>query len=73
MTLESMMEVIKKAKIYDETIELSDSDYELLHKKLVFDTEAKSLMAFLQKKRHAKISFWDDIFKQYFEPENIFQ
>ena len=72
MTLETMMEVITKAKIYEGTIELTEDDCQKLHQKLVFDNEANSLLTYLREKRKVKVDFWTDIFKEYFEEEKEF-
>ena len=69
MTMETMFEVIQKAKVYEENIELSDEDYNLIHQK-VAENGASSLIELIRKKRKIKVDFWEDVFKQYFQPED---
>ena len=68
MTMETMFEVIRKAKVYENMIELSDEDYRTIHQK-ASENRANSIFDFLVKKRKVKVDFWDDIFKQYFVSE----
>ena len=64
-----MFEVIKKAKLYENNIELSDEVYNCTHQKIA-ENEANSLIDLIRKKRKVKVDFWEDVFKQYFQPED---
>lgn len=64
MTIETMMEVIQKARIYEDIIELTDEDYKKIHQR-VAENGAKSVLELLRKKRKVKVDFWKDVFEQY--------
>lgn len=68
MTMETMFMVIRKAKIYENAITLTDEDCREIHQKISED-RSKSIFDSLVKKRKIKVDFWEDIFKQYFAPE----
>lgn len=65
MTLEIMMEIIKKGKIYDENITLSSADWNVLNEK--GNKSADAVLGYIKKKRKINIDIWEDIFKQYFD------
>lgn len=65
MTLEIMMEIIKKGKIYDENITLSSADWNALNEK--GNKSADAVLGYIKKKRKINIDIWEDIFKQYFD------
>lgn len=68
MTMETMMEVILKANIYEDEIELNQSDMVKLHQKIAAGA-ANPLLELIRSRRKVKIDIWKDIFKQYFEDE----
>lgn len=68
MTMEAMLEIILEAKIYENTIELTDEDCMAIHQKSA-DNSANSIMDLLRKKRKIKIDFWEDVFKKHFVSE----
>ena len=68
MTMETMMEVVQKANIYENEIVLNQSDMTKLHQKISMGA-ANSLLELMRSRRKVKINIWEDIFKQYFEDE----
>ena len=68
MTMETMMEVILKANIYEDEIVLNQSDMAKLHQKIAIGA-ANPLLELIRSRRKVKIDIWKDIFKQYFEDE----
>lgn len=66
MTLETMMKIIKKGKIYESQIDISGEEFEMIFEKLKSE-KARSLHQFFQEKRKVKKDYWNDIFKEYFE------
>ena len=68
MTMETMMEVVQKANIYENEIVLNQSDMTKLHQKISTGA-ANSLLELMRNRRKVKINIWKDIFKQYFEDE----
>ena len=69
MTIETMVEIILEAKIYEEEISLSSLNSKTLHQK-ISENAANSLLDMIKGERKVKINIWEDIFKQYFEVEN---
>lgn len=67
MTLETMMEIIKKGKIYDENVTISSADWTTLNKKK--KQSADAVLGFIQDKRKVNVDIWKDIFEQYFDFE----
>lgn len=67
MTLETMMEIIKKGKIYDENIAISSADWNILNEKK--NKSANAVLGYIQKKRKVNVDIWKDIFEQYFDFE----
>lgn len=67
MTLETMMEIIKKGKIYDENIEISSTDWNVLNEKK--NKSADAVLGYIQKKRRVNVDIWKDLFEQYFDFE----
>lgn len=67
MTLETMMEIIKKGKIYDENVTISSADWKALNEKK--NNSANAVLGHIQKKRKVNVDIWKDIFKQYFDFE----
>lgn len=67
MTLETMMEIIKKGKIYDENIAISSVDWNILNEKK--NKSAAAVLGYIQKKRKVNVDIWKDIFEQYFDFE----
>lgn len=68
MTMETMMEVILKANIYEEDIVLKQSDMITLHQKIT-EGAANSILELMRDRRKVKIDIWKDIFEQYFQDE----
>ena len=68
MTLETMIEIIKKGKIYDENIAISSADWNALNEKK--NKSADAVLGYIQKKRKVKVDIWKDIFEQYFNFES---
>lgn len=67
MTLETMMEIIKKGKIYDEKIAISSADWNVLNEKK--NKSADAVLGYIQKKRKVNVDIWKDIFEQFFDFE----
>lgn len=67
MTLETMMEIIKKGKIYDENVTISSADWKVLNEKK--NKSANAVLGYIQKKRKVNVDIWKDIFEQYFDFE----
>ena len=67
MTLETMMEIIKKGKIYDENVTISSADWKALNEKK--NKSADAVLGYIQKKRKVNMDIWKDIFEQYFDFE----
>ena len=67
MTLETMMEIIKNGKIYDENIAISSSDWNALNEKK--NKSADAVLGYIQRKRKVNVDIWKDIFEQYFNFE----
>lgn len=70
MTMETMMEVILKAKIYEEDIALGSADMMNIHQKIA-EGAANPVLELIRSRRKVKIDIWKDIFKQYFSDEEI--
>jgi len=68
MTMETMMEVILKANIYEDEIVLNQSDMAKLHQEIAVGA-ANPLLELMRNRRKVKTDIWNDIFKQYFEDE----
>lgn len=68
MTLETMIEIIKKGKNYDENIAISSADWNALNEKK--NKSADAVLGYIQKKRKVKVDIWKDIFEQYFNFES---
>ena len=68
MTMETMMEVILKANIYEDEIVLNQSDMAKLHQEIAVGA-ANPLLELMRNRRKVKTDIWKDIFKQYFEDE----
>lgn len=68
MTMETMMEIILEAKIYEDDIALKSSDMAGIHQKIA-DGAANSVLELIRNRRKVKIDIWNDIFKQYFWDE----
>lgn len=69
MTMETMFDVIRNAKVYENAIELTEEDCSTIHKKLSKENNANSIFSLLKDKRKIKVNFWEDVFKQYFSFE----
>ena len=67
MTIETMMEIIKKGKIYDEKIAISSADWNALKEKK--NKSADAVLGYIQNKRKVNVDIWKDIFEQYFDFE----
>lgn len=67
MTLETMMKIIEKGKIYDENVTISSADWKALNEKK--NNSANAVFGYIQKKRKVNVDIWKDIFKQYFDFE----
>ena len=67
MTLETMMEIIKKGKIYYENVTISSADWKVLNEKK--NKSANAVLGYIQKKRKVNVDIWKDIFEQYFDFE----
>lgn len=67
MTLETMMEIIKKGKIYDENVVISSADWNALNEKK--NKSADAVLGYIQDKRKVNVDIWKDIFEQYFDFE----
>jgi len=67
MTLETMMEIIKKGKIYDESVTISSADWKALNEKK--NKSADAVLGYIQNKRKVNMDIWKDIFEQYFDFE----
>lgn len=65
MTMETMMEVILKAKIYEKEVSLEESDMADIHCKIA-EGAANSVLELVRSRRKVKIDIWKDIFEQYF-------
>ena len=68
MTMETMMEVILKANIYEDEIVLNQSDMAKLHQEIAVGA-ANPLLELMRNRRKVKTDIWKDIFKRYFEDE----
>lgn len=68
MTMETMVEVILKAKIYEDEIGLKPSDMVNLHQKIA-EGASNSVLELIRSRRKVKIDIWKDIFEQYFLDE----
>lgn len=66
MTLETMMKIIKKGKIFERQIDISGEEFNLIFEKIQSDN-AKSLLQFFKEKRKVKVDYWNDMFKVFFE------
>lgn len=67
MTLEKMMEIVKKGKIYAENVVISLDDLNTLEN--YKDKSTYAMYGFLLDKRKVNVNIWEDIFKQYFDFE----
>ena len=67
MTLETMMEIIKKGKIYDENVTISSADWKTLNDKKKKSGDA--VLGYIQAKRKVNVDIWKDIFEKYFDFE----
>lgn len=67
MTLETMMEIIKKGKIYDENVTISSADWVTLNDKKKKSGDA--VLGYIQAKRKVNVDIWKDIFEKYFDFE----
>lgn len=67
MTLETMMEIIRKGKIYDENVTISSADWETLNDKK--NKSADAVLGYIRDKRKVNVDIWKDIFEQYFDFE----
>lgn len=70
MTMETMMEVILKANIYEDEIVLNQSDMAKLHQEIAGGA-ANQLLELIRNRRKVKIDIWKDIFKRYFADEDV--
>lgn len=70
MTMETMMEVILKANIYEDEIVLNQSDMAKLHQEIAGGA-ANQLLELMRNRRKVKIDIWKDIFKRYFADEEV--
>ena len=61
MTMETMMEVILKAKIYEKDVTFEASDMEDIHRKIA-EGAANSVLELIRSRRKVKIDIWKDIF-----------
>lgn len=68
MTMETMMEVILKAKIYEKDVALKASDMADIHHKIA-EGAANSVLELIRSRRKVKTDIWKDLFKQYFSSE----
>lgn len=68
MTMETMVEIILKANIYEENIDLKQSDMAGLHQKIA-EGATNSVMELIRSRRKVKANIWKDIFKSYFSDE----
>lgn len=68
MTMETMVEVILKANIYEEEIVLKQSDMINLHQKIA-EGAANSILDLIRSRRKVKTDIWKDIFEPYFPDE----
>lgn len=77
MTMETMVEIILEAKVYEEEISISSLNLKALHQK-ISENAANALLDMIKGERKVKIDIWQDIFKQYFDEDakdviNIFK
>lgn len=61
------MEIIKKGKIYDESVTISSADWKALNEKK--NKSADAVLGYIQNKRKVNMDIWKDIFEQYFDFE----